>query len=80
MELKEPYQMAAASEQHLPYRATADVVVLDGDGSRWIRERTGQLIEDKDGRTSCSECGCAALYMSDAAFCPDCGCRLGGGE
>ena len=55
MELKEPYQMAAASEQHLPYRATADVVVLDGDGSRWIRERTGQLIEDKDGRTSCSE-------------------------
>ncbi len=26
------------TEQHLPYRATADVVVLDGDGSRWVRE------------------------------------------
>ena len=26
------------SEQHLPYRATGDVVVLDGDGSRWVRE------------------------------------------
>lgn len=24
--------------QHLPYRSTADVVVLDGDGSRWVRE------------------------------------------
>ena len=26
------------SEQHLPYRSTADVVVLDGDGSRWVKE------------------------------------------
>lgn len=26
------------SEQHLPYRSTADVVVFDGDGSRWVRE------------------------------------------
>ena len=26
------------AEQHLPYRSTADVVVLDGDGSRWVRE------------------------------------------
>lgn len=26
------------SEQHLPYKATGDVVVLDGDGSRWVRE------------------------------------------
>lgn len=31
------------------------------------------LIEDKDGRTACSECGCAALYLSDATYCPDCG-------
>ncbi|WP_368158573.1 hypothetical protein [Collinsella aerofaciens] len=30
--------MTSASEQHLPYRSTADVVVLDGDGSRWVRE------------------------------------------
>lgn len=26
------------SEQHLPYRSTAGVVVLDGDGSRWVKE------------------------------------------
>lgn len=25
-------------EQHLPYKATGDVVVLDGDSSRWVRE------------------------------------------
>lgn len=30
--------MTSVSEQHLPYRSTADVVVLDGDGSRWVRE------------------------------------------
>lgn len=29
------------SEQHLPYRSVADVVVLDGDGSRWVRETNG---------------------------------------
>ena len=33
--------MSAGTEQHLPYRSTADVVVLDGDGSRWVRERGG---------------------------------------
>ncbi len=27
--------------QHLPYCSTADVVVLDGDGSRWVRETNG---------------------------------------
>lgn len=47
---------AIAGEQHLPYRSTADVVVLDGDGSRWMRERTGHLIEDEEGRMACSEC------------------------
>lgn len=31
-------------EQHLPYRATGDVVVLDGDGSRWVRERTCRTV------------------------------------
>ena len=31
--------MSAGTEQHLPYRSTADVVVLDGDGSRGGRER-----------------------------------------
>lgn len=31
------------------------------------------LVEDEDGRTACSECGCTALYLSDATYCPDCG-------
>ena len=30
--------MTESGEQHLPYRATGDVVVLDGDGGRWVRE------------------------------------------
>ncbi len=38
-----------------------------------IDRPTCHLIEDKDGRTACSECGCAALYLSDATYCPDCG-------
>ena len=69
---------AIASEQHLPYRSTADVVVLDGDGSRWVRERACRLVEDEEGRMACSECGCTALYMSDATYCPDCGCKVQG--
>ena len=36
------------SEQHLPYRSTADVVVLDGDGSRWVRED----VSRKNGASS----------------------------
>lgn len=44
--------MTSASEQHLPYRSTADVVVLDGDGSRWVRERgrAGSSRTRKDAR------------------------------
>ena len=64
------------SEQHLPYRSVADVVVLDGDGSRWVREETCHLIEDEDGYTACSECGCTALCMRDASYCPSCGARV----
>lgn len=30
--------MGTINEQHLSYRATGDVIVLDGDGSRWVRE------------------------------------------
>lgn len=51
----------------------------DRDASYWgavadlIDRPTCHLIEDEDGRTACSECGCAALYMSDATYCPDCG-------
>lgn len=38
-----------------------------------IDRPTCHLIEDQDGRTACSECGCTALCLSDAAYCPDCG-------
>lgn len=38
-----------------------------------IDRPTCHLIEDQDGRTACSECGCTALYISDATYCPDCG-------
>lgn len=31
------------------------------------------LIEDQDGYTACSECGCTALCLLDAMYCPDCG-------
>lgn len=34
---------------------------------------TCHLVEDEDGRTACSECGCTALYLLDATYCPDCG-------
>lgn len=38
-----------------------------------IDRPTCYLVEDQDGRTACSECGCTALCLSDAAYCPDCG-------
>lgn len=38
-----------------------------------IDRPTCHLIEDQDGHTACSECGCTALYLSDATYCPDCG-------
>ena len=41
-----------------------------------IDRPTNTLTEDEDGRTCCANCGCAALYMSDATYCPDCGARV----
>lgn len=38
-----------------------------------IDRPTCHLIEDQDGRTACSECGCTALCLSDATYCPYCG-------
>lgn len=38
-----------------------------------IDRPTCHLVEDGDGRTACSECGCTALYLPDATYCPDCG-------
>lgn len=41
-----------------------------------IDRPTCHLVEDEDGRTACSECGCAALCLLDATYCPDCGCVI----
>lgn len=41
-----------------------------------IDRETCHLVEDEEGRTACSECGCAALYMLDASYCPDCGRKV----
>lgn len=38
-----------------------------------IDRPTCHLVEDEDGRTACLECGCTALYLLDATYCPDCG-------
>lgn len=38
-----------------------------------IDRPTCHLVEDEDGLTACSECGCTALYLLDATYCPDCG-------
>lgn len=37
-------------EQHLPYRATGNVVVLDGDGSRWVREDATSPVSEAEIR------------------------------
>lgn len=62
-------------------KALARITVAEDVSWRGVMRRiadlidrpTCHLIEDEDGRTACSECGCAALYMSDATYCPDCG-------
>lgn len=41
-----------------------------------IDRPTCHLVEDEDGRTACSECGCTALCLLDARYCPDCGCVI----
>lgn len=66
------------SEQHLPYRSTADVVVLDGDGSRWVREDVSRkpirkveayLVVDFGGTYGCSwENPVTAFTDHDKAF------------
>ena len=42
----------------------------------FIYRPTCHLVEDEDGYTACSECGCTALCMRDAVFCPSCGARV----
>lgn len=41
-----------------------------------IDRPTCHLIEDDEGCTACSECGCSALCMSSASYCPDCGAEV----
>lgn len=41
-----------------------------------IDRPTTTLTEDEDGRTCCANCGCVALYISEAAYCPDCGAEV----
>lgn len=56
-----------------------EVSALAGDIERWaslIDHLTCHLVEDDDGYTACSECGCTALYMLDASYCPECGARV----
>lgn len=43
-----------------------------------IDRPTTTLTEDEDGRTCCANCGCVALYISEAAYCPDCGAEVVG--
>lgn len=56
-----------------PDKATSRWDVIVNYLADLIDRPTCHLIEDQDGRTACSECGCAALYLSDATYCPDCG-------
>lgn len=56
-----------------------EVHALADDIKAFVRESdrpTCHLVEDEDGYTACSECGCTALCMRDAVFCPSCGARV----
>ena len=55
------------------FREPEDVYKLLAD---LIDRPTTTLTEDEDGRTCCANCGCTALYMSDAVYCPDCGAEV----
>lgn len=46
------------------------------DYVRHPERQTCHLVEDEDGYTACSECGCTALCMRDAVFCPSCGAKV----
>lgn len=41
-----------------------------------IDRPTTTLAEDEEGRTCCANCGCVALYMSEATYCPNCGAEV----
>lgn len=41
-----------------------------------IIDPTCHLVEDENGYTACSECGCTALCMLDASYYPECGAMV----
>lgn len=55
------------------FREPEDVYKLLAD---LIDRPTCRLVEDERGYTACSECGCTALCMLDASYCPECGARV----
>lgn len=59
-------------------RAADDLPVYEilGRIADLIERPTCRLVEDEEGCTACSECGCTALCMSSASFCPDCGAEV----
>lgn len=65
-------------------RNLAEITKAEGVSWRWVMRRLADLIdceichlvEDDDGRTACSECGCTALCMLDASYCPECGRKV----
>lgn len=66
--------------EHEDVRMTPrEVHALADDIKAFVSESdrpTCHLVEDEDGYTACSECGCTALCMRDAVFCPICGARV----
>lgn len=57
-----------------------DVLRLPETLADLIDRPTCHLVEDEHGYTACSECGCTALCMLDASYCPECGARVVRGD
>lgn len=76
------------SEKHLPgLGGSYDRIVFDGDGSVWVRERTGRLMGsvswdlhagDTEYEHELSCCGNAVIWSDNEppAYCPWCGARV----
>lgn len=56
-------------------RPTTEMAIL-ASLADLIDRPTTHLTEDEDGRTCCASCGCSALYMSEASYCPKCGAEV----
>lgn len=50
--------------------------LIDRPTCHLVDRPTCHLVEDEHGYTACSECGCTALCMLDASYCPECGARV----